>query len=484
MEIFKKKNSVAEASSLGTLKLASSLPATGHYVYGSLRRRSTRKLFDDAPSVGSMSVLYPELPKNDDDTDTAAHTLATTKRKYPTLRKYASNHDLNDDNVIGGAPDLINELRREAEFTASLPSSLYSSQNNLAYHGNVNGNSAQDVSAVKDAKDLANLQRIEDSPQPALHRRDSKESIASQLLQSVDNATSCFARKPKAADDLELKDWKKYKGPVSLQYSLETFTEARSTCWAFEPFIGQPIDGPGNGSAPGPWDIPVTPAQKFIDANVGIEVPHTSSLKPCHECVGIGRVRCYRCQGKGRVTCHHCNGKGRETFFTDGRHQDRSCSWCDGNGKNRCAICYAHGQVPCRTCESKGQLKCFIRLSVTWTNHIADHIVERSTLPENLIKGTQGSIAFEEELPRVWPINHFPDQAINKASAELIRQHTGAYPSERILIQRQKVRVVPVADLNKYKKGSDGKYHMYGIENQTTNDESYPERRCWGCLFV
>lgn len=68
-------------------------------------------------------------------------------------------------------------------------------------------------------------------------------------------------------------------------------------------------------------------------------------------------------------------------------------------------------------------------------NHLADHIVERTSLPDHLIRNVSGELAFEEELPRVWAINHFPEDSINKASGQLVQQHSGAFPTERILLQ-------------------------------------------------
>ncbi len=65
----------------------------------------------------------------------------------------------------------------------------------------------------------------------------------------------------------------------SMQYTLETFTEGRSTAWAYEPFRGQPIDGPMNGPAPLPWDIPVHVPDKFMKKENKLEVPHTASVK-------------------------------------------------------------------------------------------------------------------------------------------------------------------------------------------------------------
>ena len=68
-------------------------------------------------------------------------------------------------------------------------------------------------------------------------------------------------------------------------------------------------------------------------------------------------------------------------------------------------------------------------------NHFEDHIVERTALRSELIRDVQGQLVFEEEQPRVWPINHFPDQQINSASSSLVQKHSTAFPTERILKQ-------------------------------------------------
>ena len=40
---------------------------------------------------------------------------------------------------------------------------------------------------------------------------------------------------------------------------------------------------------------------------------------------------------------------------------------------------------------------------------LSDHIVEQAALPEDLIKGASGQIAFEEEGTKLFPIDNFPD---------------------------------------------------------------------------
>ena len=62
------------------------------------------------------------------------------------------------------------------------------------------------------------------------------------------------------------------------------------------------IDGPQNGPAPGPWDIAAQPNGMFSNHDKSFEVPHTASVKSCHNCMGVGMNRCWRCHGRGRVS--------------------------------------------------------------------------------------------------------------------------------------------------------------------------------------
>jgi len=44
-------------------------------------------------------------------------------------------------------------------------------------------------------------------------------------------------------------------------------------------------------------------------------------------------------------------------------------------------------------------------------------------------------VAFEEEEAAVWPINFFPDEAVNHASRELLDEHRLRYSAEKIMLQ-------------------------------------------------
>lgn len=86
------------------------------------------------------------------------------------------------------------------------------------------------------------------------------------------------------------------------KYTLESFCEKRQTCWAFEPYLGGPIDPPSSSSeSSNVWEIDLKPNEKFQNQTHQMEVPHTGSIKMCHCCGGIGRKRCYSCNGTGSV---------------------------------------------------------------------------------------------------------------------------------------------------------------------------------------
>ncbi|CAH1803108.1 unnamed protein product, partial [Owenia fusiformis] len=151
----------------------------------------------------------------------------------------------------------------------------------------------------------------------------------------------------------------------ALHYTLETFSEARSTGYAEEPYRGQPIDGPEMGMPPGPWQIPCEPNSHFNNHTKKIEVPHTARVQPCHVCMGRGFNRCYRCHGRGQVRCHSCGGDGRVTRHdAEGHAHQERCHGCGGDGRRRCTTCGGDGRITCGKCQGCRNLKVFIQLTV------------------------------------------------------------------------------------------------------------------------
>ncbi|KAL5015046.1 hypothetical protein ScPMuIL_009316 [Solemya velum] len=316
-------------------------------------------------------------------------------------------------------------------------------------------------------------ERGEISNVPTITEKEARESLLHFVAENC-----CYGKG--AAEELTFQD---LKSSSAFHYKLETFAEGRQTCWANEPFRGQQLDGPFNGPAPGPWEIQMQPQTMFTDSKVAVEVPHTASAKPCHECLALGRVRCYRCHGRGRVRCTPCLGSGHVTRYRQGEHERVNCTFCHGRGRRQCYTCHGNGMVTCTTCQGTTQLKWYIKLTVQWTNHIIDHIVERTTLPDHLIRNVTGQVAFEESQLRVWPVNHFPDAEINNASQRLVNQHSTAFPSEKILMQRHNVRIIPVTQAMYRWKDKDSSYFVFGFENKV-HAPDYPQKCCWGCVLL
>ncbi|CAL8383610.1 unnamed protein product [Boreogadus saida] len=69
---------------------------------------------------------------------------------------------------------------------------------------------------------------------------------------------------------------------VVYRYWLETYTETRTSSWACEPFSGQTVDGPQYGLSPPPWEVPVSPPQRYEDQVQMTRVPHSSFVKVPH----------------------------------------------------------------------------------------------------------------------------------------------------------------------------------------------------------
>ena len=67
----------------------------------------------------------------------------------------------------------------------------------------------------------------------------------------------------------------------------------------------------------------------------------------------------------------------------------------------RCGRCGGRGSVECEVCFTRGQLKRYLKLTVTWTNHKDDEVVERTSLPDELIKTAQGVTAVQDQQPIV-----------------------------------------------------------------------------------
>ncbi|CAC5381813.1 TRPT1 [Mytilus coruscus] len=81
----------------------------------------------------------------------------------------------------------------------------------------------------------------------------------------------------------------------------------------------------------------------------------------------------------------------------------------------------------------------------------------------------------------VYPIQHFVEQEINNASASLVSKHQ--YPMERVLMQRHRVRIVPVTVCRYKWNDTESDFIVYGLEKKV-HAPDYPQQNCCGCSVL
>jgi hypothetical protein len=162
------------------------------------------------------------------------------------------------------------------------------------------------------------------------------------------------------------------------------------------------------------------------------------------------------------------------------------CLSCNGRGWKSCNMCNGHGYQDCFHCRGTGSWRCFIRLRVQYKTHVGDFITKdsKTALPVKLVRKAGGAVLFQSEGIRVFPLNNYPDARVNEASQRLVREHAVKIASkERILIQRHRVRSVPVSECSYSYKGKKMVFFVYGTENRA-HAPDYPQQCCCGCSVL
>lgn len=320
--------------------------------------------------------------------------------------------------------------------------------------------------------------KITDGPQALSHEEARKvflEEVSTHCCYGKDPATKCKIESITPSD--------------ALHYKLESFSENRTTKWTHKPYRGTPVDGPMFGAPPPPWDIDVRFDHMFQNKVVSVEVPHTSNVQTCYGCHGHGHVECSRCRGKRRIKCQSCHGHGhvkrRENRNGEWVDIKDHCAFCHGKGRIKCPRCHGHGKVTCSVCEGACHLRHFIELTVEFKNHILEHVVEKTHLPDHLIKNAAGKTMLEDVNVRILPVGFKEGnwEEVSNKSQQLLNQHASELSSHRLWQQRQTVRSVPVCDV-RYEYGS--KKHafiVYGLEKRVWYDK-YPADCCCGCTLL
>ncbi|XP_041945357.1 ssu-2 homolog, tandem duplicate 2 [Alosa sapidissima] len=293
------------------------------------------------------------------------------------------------------------------------------------------------------------------------------EELAREALVEYVASRCCYSGKP--AKEMVFSDLHSLN---TYRYRLDTFTESRSTEWASEPYHGQVLDG-FNGVAAGPWDVSVPIPAMFQDCQRDVRIPHSSSVKGCNQCLSLGKSPCNKCVTSGQIQCSVCTGSGRD------HHSDTRCRSCSGSGRIRCNACSGAGSLQCPNCQGKGQLLCFLKLTIKWRNHSNVHVVDkRSGFPLDLLQEAAGEMLFTDMNQRVYPVESFPDGAVNAASKQAVQEHHMQFSTTcRILQQRQTIELIPVTRVHFTWRDKTHIYFVYGAEHNVYAKD-YPAKCC------
>ncbi|CAG2212801.1 unnamed protein product [Mytilus edulis] len=155
------------------------------------------------------------------------------------------------------------------------------------------------------------------------------------------------------------------------------------------------------------------------------------------------------------------------------------CSRCSGRGEISCSSCGSSGRRTCTSCNGHLQLLWFQKLIISWRNNRAEHVVEKTSLPPEMVAHASGSIGFEDLQQQVLPLQRFPEPEINSASQRLLVEHK--FPDRRILMQRHKIRIIAVTKCSCKYKNKDMTYYVFGLDNDV-HAPDYPQQSCFGFI--
>lgn len=245
-------------------------------------------------------------------------------------------------------------------------------------------------------------------------------------------ASNRYCYKTKVAKQMSIT---KIENLIASHYTLESFTEKRQVNWSYEPYTGGSIDSLASpielNPPPDPWSVEVKPTEDFSTNCIVTKVPHTELIKVCNACGGAGRNKCNSCNAVGWVSCQLANVQSKYSLqltrfilFEYSIHEQKVCLTCNGDGykphplfigetekcyhcnitgSRRCSRCTGDRFTPCKGCKGKGQIRCYIKLSVHFTNHLEEyiHIQSNPVVPVEQIKLATGNMVYESVHPTV-----------------------------------------------------------------------------------
>jgi len=141
------------------------------------------------------------------------------------------------------------------------------------------------------------------------------------------------------------------------------------------------------------------------------------------------------------------------------------------------------GKIACGVCDTAGKVKKYIELKVEFKNHQLSHVIEKTDLPDDLIRGVSGAVEFESSSNFVAPVSGYPNSEINIRSNDFVSRHVYLQNDGRVLQQRHKLQCVPVFECHFKWKDKTGRMWVYGLEHKLFT-EDYPQTCCWGCNIL
>ncbi|XP_074599059.1 protein SSUH2 homolog isoform X2 [Brevipalpus obovatus] len=318
-------------------------------------------------------------------------------------------------------------------------------------------------------KDCSPIRTTHPSP-PEIDEKDARKA----LLGHVSNRY-CYGKS--AAKHMIIT---KMNHSSTFHYSLETFTETRQVAWTFEPYLGGHLDTSVGGIPPDPWSVSVDSPQAFETRTIHLPVPHTDCIRTCHVCGGVGRRRCYTCNGTGWETCYSCTGDGYKPHqFVQGDKE--RCLHCYGNGRKKCWKCNSDGMITCKVCSGTGQIRCYLKLTVNWTNHVDDFIMDQDEIPKERLKCAFGKIILDETGEQLQALSHFPHSTVTRASSNILKKHQDSYlQTEKLVVQRQRIYLIPITRVSYSWRGKSKFFWVYGTD-KTIHAPDYPQKFCCDC---
>lgn len=302
----------------------------------------------------------------------------------------------------------------------------------------------------------------------------SEEAIREIVLAWVRTQGKCWGKK--FAKKMEIKS----VTPIpALRYEISSYCEDRKTQWKIIPFMGGLIDGPQNGIPPGAWAIPIHSTGLFRQETYFREIPHTCSIHPCFRCHTSGELMCKKCGGDGEYFCVWCGGMGFTATGDGFLGGIRTCYGCYGRGAVRCHNCKGSGSVPCYECDGYGNLKTFVELTVAFHSVTNNWLYDRTGLPKEDLAVAKGKRIMEQVLPRLSPIQGYKLYELNKASYDLVMQHSNLQQTQRVHYQGHNVEAIPVTQVIVFhgKKREELVILIYGFERNVVFPD-YPQKGC------